>query len=546
MIYVSIVFILFAGTIAILLYRANNIPTPKIDQTLIDHHVLTSTDSRTTCGKGIRLNNPYGFYETYTCGDPFERAYCMGMVLQDLKFEHESNFVASIRELVPSKIKTYLLKIFIGVLNRNLHHYFKQEYKEELYALSLSSNPKFNYIASPYQRILNYHAAHDIGHTLQNYGLVGCSSFVVRNGKSTDGQLLLARNLDFSPSEDFNKLKVLYFIKPSRGYRFVSYSWPGFIGVISGMNEHGLCVVLHATKSKVQPSIGTPVSIIAREILQDAANISEARAILKKRKSFVSELFLVCSKQDKSAVVFEKDLHAVNEYQMENDLLICTNHLLSEASKNLPENIEWQNTISSAYRTKRLKELIGKYPNISTVDSVKILRDVRGLNDENIGLQNENAINQLAAHHGIIFEPEKGKFWVSANPYMMGEFVAYDFDESFKKFEDNSFNERTVSYSSLPKDRFLESDEYHEFLNYKMRKRMLQNACKTKSKLHEEDVKAFEDSNPLLFATHELLGDYFLSIKAYQRGKSAYAKALTLNIPTLFDQKRIEKKWNKA
>src|SRR6218665_1582699 len=203
------------------------------------------------------------------------------------------------------------LKTIVGILNRNLHKHFADEYLEELYGLSFSSPEEFNDIAPPYQRILNYHAAHDIGHALQNFGLVGCSSFVERNERSNHN-LLLARNLDFSPSEDFNKLKALYFINPSEGNKFVSYSWPGFIGVVSGMNEHGLCVVVHAAKSKMRFSIGTPVSIVAREIMQYAQDLNSAREILRKRQTFVSELFLVVSAKDNSAVVFEKEPTSLN------------------------------------------------------------------------------------------------------------------------------------------------------------------------------------------------------------------------------------------
>lgn len=86
----------------------------------------------------------------------------------------------------------------------------------------------------------------------------------------------------------------------------MSVTWGGFTGVVSGMNEKGLTVTINAAKSEMPKGAATPVSMVAREIVQYAGNIDEAIAIARKRKMFVSESFLVGSAADNKAVLIEK------------------------------------------------------------------------------------------------------------------------------------------------------------------------------------------------------------------------------------------------
>ena len=200
-----------------------------------------------------------------------------------------------IREIVPSDSYLKFLRFFIVLFNRNLGENVLEEYRDEIYGISLSCTHEYDFIGTPYERQLNYHSAHDLGHAMQDYMLVGCSSFATWGTQSADSSLLIGRNFDFYVGDAFAENKQVAFYVPEQGYRFASVGWPGMIGVLSGMNETGLTVTINAAKSAVPTGSATPISILTREILQYAATIDEAFAIAKKRETFVSESILIGS-----------------------------------------------------------------------------------------------------------------------------------------------------------------------------------------------------------------------------------------------------------
>ena len=162
------------------------------------------------------------------------------------------------------------------VQSHHLDQNVTEEYKEEIYGISQSASDKYDYIGTNYQRILNYHAAHDIGHALQSMALVGCTSFGTWDAQSKDSEMIIGRNFDFYVGDKFAQDKIVAFFNPSEGYKFMTVTWGGFIGAVSGMNEKGLTVTINADKTKIPTASATPVSLVAREILQYAKNISEA------------------------------------------------------------------------------------------------------------------------------------------------------------------------------------------------------------------------------------------------------------------------------
>ena len=468
----------------------------------------------------------------------------MGTLLK----KQETIFFSKIKDLVPSESKQKFLRFFLKWYNRKLYLNIPEEYKTEIYGYSRYSSKDFDAIAPAYLRSLYLHGAHDIGHALQDLALVGCSSFAAWDSKSEDGNLILGRNFDFYAGDDFAKDKVIAFIKPTQGNPFMIYTWAGMTGAVSGMNTKGLTITINAGKSKIPLIAKTPISVLAREILQYATNIEEAIAIAKKRKVFVSESIMVGSAADNKAILIEVSPNNFGVFDVPNsNQIICSNHFQSEELKNDKRNIDQIRDSHSKYRFDKMTELFDGNSKINPIIAAEILRNTKGLNDKEIGYGNEKALNQLLAHHGIIFKPKELLVWVSANPYQLGEFVCYDLNQIFNETRDkNSFESFERDDLSIAKDPFLETDEYKKYEQFRIEDAKIDSALNEKKIIDANQIKEYQSLNPYFWVVYYKAGLYFYNNKDFAQAKTQFEKALQCEITTLTSKVQVEKYLKKS
>ena len=553
----SLLVILIAGVCY--LYFSADMLTPKhepgIIMTKVSHADTTimvpaevlyndTLDLRYYDGNFLR-HSESGLWELFVKGDAFQRGEAIGKLSSDLLHYQEKVFVDQIREIVPSDSYLKFLRFFIVLFNRHLGENVLEEYRNEIYGISLSCTHEYDFIGTPYERQLNYHSAHDLGHAMQDYMLVGCSSFATWGTQSADSSLLIGRNFDFYVGDAFAENKQVAFYVPEQGYRFASVGWPGMIGVLSGMNETGLTVTINAAKSAVPTGSATPISILTREILQYAATIDEAFAIAQKRETFVSESILIGSAKDGKAAIIEKSPEKTVLFTgKEANRLICTNHYQSEEFSKDERNMENIRTSDSPYRFARLTELINEDLPIDVSKAASILRDHKGLQNTDLGLANEMAINQFIAHHSVIFQPEKRLMWVSTSPWQCGKYIAYDLNKIFKDTIDWQ-HEIYSSALTIPEEKFIDTPEFQHLLTYKKLTPLLLKKIRKKEKIEESVLKTYQASNPSLYYVYEVIGDYYETMQQSKQAIAYWQQALKKSIPKLQEKERIQQKIQK-
>jgi predicted choloylglycine hydrolase len=494
-------------------------------------------------GNNSFLKNKQDLWELYVEGDPLERGLATGSLTDSLLKKQQKVFFDKINEFLPSKFKQKKLKAFLKWYGRKLYLNIPEEYKTEIYGISEYSSHDFDNIAPPYLRSLYLHASHDIGHALQDLMLVGCSSFAAWGEKSEDGNLILGRNFDFYAGDDFANDKIVAFVNPKEGHPFMMVTWAGMIGAVSGMNAEGLTVTINAAKSKIPFVAKTPISILTREILQYATTLDEAIAIVKKRKVFVSESVMVGSANDGKAIIIEVAPDGFGVYDVPNsNQLICSNHFQSLELKNHEGNQLQVRNSHSKYRFDRMEQLLDENPKINPQIAADILRNKEGLNNLALGYGNEKALNQLLAHHAIIFKPKERLVWVSSSPYQLGEFVCYDLNKIFKnKSVKDSIVTLQDENSNISKDVFLETTEYANYEKFRVENRKMDAFLENKKDLPIDFAKNYQSLNPDYWVVYYKIGLYFYQKKIYKLAQEQFEKALGKEITTLPEKEKILK-----
>jgi hypothetical protein len=310
------------------------------------------------------------------------------------------------------------------------------------------------------------------------------------------------------------------------------------------MNEKGLTVTLNSAKSDIPFGARTPVSIIAREILQYASTIDEAMEIASSRQAFVSESFLIGSAEDRKAVVIEKSTDTTVLYDPDTNYIILTNHFQSDHFSRTKLCMENKANETTVYRHERVQELIDETGEFNYQDAARLLRDTKGMGGTNIGLGNEKAINQLIAHHSVIFKPEQKQIWISPH-WGMGPYICYDLDSIFELqyyptgqiFEEEVMVwEDTITFSSPESFRVYEASR---LMIEEIRK-----AIKYNYSLEDEElfINDFIKGNPEFYHVYSSLGNYFMMLEQYDVARKYYKLALSKEVASAAERKDIEER----
>ena len=162
---------------------------------------------------------------------------------------------------------------------------------------------------------------------------MGCSTVVVEPRRSVTGGPVFGRNFDWLPTAGIMDHTLLAAFMPAGKRAFVTVTVTPIVGCISGMNNAGLVLTLneiHLDQSKRPAKFawdGVPTMLLFRRVLEECGTVAEAAELLRNSKRTTTACMTICDVT--GGAVFEITPEGVEVRRPNNDICLCTNHLLT-------------------------------------------------------------------------------------------------------------------------------------------------------------------------------------------------------------------------
>jgi predicted choloylglycine hydrolase len=477
-----------------------------------------------------------GLTVIYLKGSPFEIGYADGVLMQAKMHTLENQFLEMIRGYVPQHWVMEILKNYVIYRNRHLSDFVPVDYRTEIYATTLGCPDIHPEEGDFYNRLLNYHAAHDVSYMMIDNPFIsaraGCTAFGAWGNATENQHLITGRNFDWEAAEVFSTNRVVEMFEPDGKIPFISVSWAGMAGVVSGMNRAGVSVTVNGAPSRLPNTTATPVAIVAREIMERAHNLDEALKILRDAKVFVSTIWLVGGRADGKFVVVEKTPDATNVREPVGDSIVCPNHFETPGLKDDSRNTNYMNEATSVSREARLKELLQESDGkINPALAVEFLRDRDLPGGIFAGDGNRGTLNAFIATHATVMDLSAGIFWAASPPNQLGKFVAFDVNDFSHEIPDKA----------VPADEMLASGEYEKAEQAKQFLADGQRALKNKDAQTALDLaEKAETLNPGFYPNATMRGRALLALNRKAEAVQSFKKALAEHPAFLKEKQELE------
>jgi len=478
-----------------------------------------------------------GIWRLDLVGDPWTMGFSHGLLSSRVTTNIDRHMIGLMGRYVTTPFRRWLVGNVVRWQFRHVPDHIPPRRLVELAASSRTMVDSEEFPERPFQRLIYYHALHDMTQRLDGSPLIGCTAFAVWGKATVDKHMILGRNFDFEGGEIFDRQKAVITFRSSDRIPFVSVAWPGMAGVVTGVNARRIYVSINAARSDAPLRPGIPMAFLVRQILEKAGSISEAVAIIKKAKVMVPEALLIADGKTSSAVVVELAPDKVAVRRSQSSLLGVTNHFLSAKFKSDASNDWLRRYTTSDARYKRLMQLLSRFSGrIDARTAVMILRNRTGVDDEPLGLGNRNALDALIATHSVVVDLTEMVLWVSRGPHLLGRFVAVDLKPIFG-----------LPTPDLAKVKHIEADPLVGTVSLDRFRQARAQVDHARRRLSSADLPAALDFSaratamaPQMPEPHKLRGDVLWKMGQREQAKQHYRKFLKLHPPYLKDREVVK------
>jgi hypothetical protein len=370
-----------------------------------------------------------------TAGSPEQLGHDHVQLVGDLMRLADDELFTTYHQLVRSSALRWMIGTHIRVRHRHLADDIPAELLREIAAMAdtyqrLPGGDPHQAVEPTYQRLVYYHALHDITQGLEHSPLLGCTAFVASGTATRDGHLWVGRNFDFEGARVLGDQRAVLVVRPAGKHGFVHVAWAGMGGVVTGMNDRRVFVALHAARSSAKSDRGIPVALLLRRVLEEADGLDAAVAMLRAAHTMVSNIIVVADGQSGRAVVVEKTPAGTWVRPLpDGGRLGVSNHLESPELARDAANRRLMASTSTVERGQRMNELLSQLGPSGPLDEAAgeaLLRDGKLPGGAPLPDGDRRRIDAGIATHAVIADVTAGLLWVAEPPHVSGRFQRFD------------------------------------------------------------------------------------------------------------------------
>lgn len=158
--------------------------------------------------------------------------------------------------------------------------------------------------------------------------VVGCSTAVILPAAAADRGMITGRNLDWPAPRGMEKLAVLEVVRSEKGVSYANYTYPGFVGILTGINACGVSVAMNVSSSKDNSRSCVPTPLLLRDALERSKSASSLLSHVSRARRCSG--FLITAADPRGASVLEVSAGKTGMRAPKKNLLLSTNHYRSK------------------------------------------------------------------------------------------------------------------------------------------------------------------------------------------------------------------------
>jgi hypothetical protein len=366
-------------------------------------------------------------------GTPDEVGTASGVLSGRLYTAIDARLAALVRSRYGEGIEAWTEHMLFRWDYRGTTNALRPDDQREMAAMIAAFPPIARKGLSLYERLHVMQCMVDVTQRLDDFLIEGVTfaavpSKAIKTGER--GNVLVGRSISVDLGEDFDPDRIVSFVHPDGKYPFASVGWAGLVGVVTGVNARGVFVAVNPAQTDDPPENGRALTIVARQLLEEADNLESALKILDGITVRSPGILTIADGFSRRAVVVEMSPGGKDDRRVirgdGKPIVWATDHMIREVFERDAHNERLARSTSSGSRYKRLGEILPKNGIMSVADAVGVLRDRKGPGGDVLGLANKAALENLRTTHAVVVDLSAMVLWVSEGPSGIGRFQAFD------------------------------------------------------------------------------------------------------------------------